>query len=104
MRWFDSVKADFGAEFSAFLAEPRGAAEEIDAAVAEVIESVRREGMDAVIEASPPGASGPITPVSGPPTPVSPTPPGWNSAGGGDRWPRWASMCRAAGPPILQRC
>ena len=52
MRWFDSVKADFGAEFSAFLAEPRGAAEEIDAAVAEVIESVRREGMDAVIEAT----------------------------------------------------
>jgi len=52
MRWFDSAKADFGAKFSAFVSEPRGPAQEIDAAVAKVIESVRREGMDAVIEAT----------------------------------------------------
>jgi histidinol dehydrogenase len=52
MRWFDSGEADFGARFTAFLAEPRGAAEKIDAAVSEVIEAVRREGMKAVIEAT----------------------------------------------------
>ena len=52
MRWFESAKADFGAKFSAFVSEPRGPAQEIDAAVAKVIESVRREGMDAVIEAT----------------------------------------------------
>src|SRR5579864_2058082 len=49
MRRFLSTDADFDAEFDAFLAERRGGAADVEAAVASVIEAVRTEGLAAVL-------------------------------------------------------
>ena len=49
MRRFNAADAGFQAAFSAFLAEPRGSPADVDAAVAEVIEAVRTEGLAAVL-------------------------------------------------------
>jgi histidinol dehydrogenase len=49
MRRFDFADADFAARFEAFLAEPRGAAADVEAAVAEVIAQVRAEGVEALL-------------------------------------------------------
>ncbi len=50
MRWFDAAEAGFEATFQAFLDEPRGQPDEVDAAVAEVIAAVRTRGLDAVLD------------------------------------------------------
>jgi histidinol dehydrogenase len=49
-RWFDAGAAGFDRVFDAFLEERRGQPEAVDAAAAEVIEQVRRRGLDAVLE------------------------------------------------------
>ena len=46
----DAADPTFDVEFAAFLARPRGAPEAVDAAVAEVIERVRADGVVAVLE------------------------------------------------------
>jgi histidinol dehydrogenase len=48
MRWFRTAEPEFEANFSAFLEERRGAPQDVDAAVVEVIEAVRREGFEAL--------------------------------------------------------
>src|SRR5438034_224628 len=62
MRRFDSSDADFDSAFTAFLHERRGSPADVDAAVAEIIEAVRTEGLAAVLPladriamATPPG-------------------------------------------------
>ena len=52
MRRFDSSDPQFAAAFAAFLEEPRGAQDDVERAVAEVVEAVRRQGVDAVLEFS----------------------------------------------------
>jgi histidinol dehydrogenase len=52
MRRFDVSEPAFTAAFAAFLAEPRGAAAEVEAAVIRVIEAVRTEGATALIRLS----------------------------------------------------
>src|SRR5690348_4662998 len=49
MRRFLASDAEFESAFEAFLAERRGAAADVDAAVASVIEAVRVEGLAAVL-------------------------------------------------------
>ncbi len=49
-RPFDAGAAGFDSAFAAFLAEPRGQPDAVDAAAAEVIEQVRTRGLDAVLE------------------------------------------------------
>src|SRR5436190_6788088 len=49
MRRFDSSDADFDSAFTAFLHERRGSPADVDAAVAEIIEAVRTEGLPAVL-------------------------------------------------------
>jgi histidinol dehydrogenase len=49
MRRFDSSDADFDSAFTAFLHERRGSPADVDAAVAEIIEAVRTEGLAAVL-------------------------------------------------------
>jgi histidinol dehydrogenase len=50
MHRLDAADPDFEADFAAFLARPRGAPETVDAAVAEIIEKVRSDGVDAVLD------------------------------------------------------
>jgi histidinol dehydrogenase len=50
MHRLDAADPDFEANFAAFLARPRGAPETVDAAVAEIIEKVRSDGVDAVLD------------------------------------------------------
>jgi histidinol dehydrogenase len=52
MRRFDVSQPDFEGAFAAFLAEPRGAPADVDAAVAGVIEAVRGEGVAALLRFS----------------------------------------------------
>ncbi len=49
MRRFDVSAADFKSRFAAFLAEPRGARVDVERAVAEVVEAVRQDGLEAVL-------------------------------------------------------
>jgi histidinol dehydrogenase len=48
MRWFRSTEPDFEARFQAFADERRGSPADVDAAVAEIVEAVRRDGFEAV--------------------------------------------------------
>jgi len=50
MRRFDHSDPGFDAAFSAFLDERRGSPPDVDAAVAEILERVRREGLPAVLD------------------------------------------------------
>jgi histidinol dehydrogenase len=50
MRRFNATDPSFEAAFDAFLAEPRGAEAAVDAAVAEIIERVRTEGLRALLD------------------------------------------------------
>ncbi|HLI67166.1 MAG TPA: histidinol dehydrogenase [Caulobacteraceae bacterium] len=50
MRQFRTTDAGFDAAFAAFLDEPRGRPAEVDAAVAEIIERVRIEGLRALLD------------------------------------------------------
>jgi histidinol dehydrogenase len=50
MRRFDTSDPAFDADFAAFLDERRGSPADVDAAVAEIIERVRREGLEAVLD------------------------------------------------------
>ncbi|MGH7010610.1 MAG: histidinol dehydrogenase, partial [Caulobacteraceae bacterium] len=51
MRRFDFNRTGFAAAFAAFVSEPRGENEAgVDEAAAEVIEAVRRDGIDAVLD------------------------------------------------------
>jgi histidinol dehydrogenase len=52
MRRFDASSPDFDTAFEAFLAEPRGAEADVDAAVAQVIAAVRAEGVEALLRFS----------------------------------------------------
>ena len=49
MRRFEATAPDFDRQFDAFLAEPRGAETDVDAAVASVIAAVRAEGVEALL-------------------------------------------------------
>ncbi len=49
MRRFDASASDFASRLQAFLAEPRGSRADVERAVAEVVEGVRTEGIDAVL-------------------------------------------------------
>src|SRR5258707_10423981 len=49
MRRFNASDPAFDAAFDAFLAEPRGAPDDVEAAVAAVIAAVRAEGLTAVL-------------------------------------------------------
>ena len=49
MRRFDARAPDFDSAFQAFLEEPRGAAADVDAAVAGIIAEVKAEGLAAVL-------------------------------------------------------
>ena len=48
MRWFRASEPDFSARFDAFALERRGGAADVDVAVAEIVEAVRREGFPAL--------------------------------------------------------
>jgi len=48
MRWFKASDPDFDARFAAFAHERRGVPADVEAAVAEVVDAVRRDGFDAV--------------------------------------------------------
>ncbi len=48
MRWFRASEPDFQARFEAFAQERRGGSPDVDAAVAEIVEAVRREGFPAL--------------------------------------------------------
>lgn len=48
VRWFRAADPDFEARFTAFARERRGVPADVDAAVAEIVEAVRREGFPAV--------------------------------------------------------
>lgn len=50
MRRFTLADPDFEAAFDAFLAEPRGAPADVDAAVAAILEQVRTGGLDALLD------------------------------------------------------
>jgi histidinol dehydrogenase len=50
MRRFNAQSSEFEADFDAFLDEPRGAPAQVDAAVAEIIERVRIEGLRALLD------------------------------------------------------
>jgi histidinol dehydrogenase len=50
MRRFNASDAGFEAEFTAFLDEPRGSPAEVDAAVAQIIDRVRTEGLRALLD------------------------------------------------------
>jgi histidinol dehydrogenase len=50
MRRFNASAPGFEADFQAFLDEPRGSPAEVDAAVAEIIERVRTQGLRALID------------------------------------------------------
>jgi histidinol dehydrogenase len=52
MRRFDFTDPGFADSFAAFLHEPRGAAEDVDAAVAQVIAEVRADGVEALLRFS----------------------------------------------------
>jgi histidinol dehydrogenase len=52
MRRFDASTRDFAAAFAAFLDEPRGPQADVERAVAEVVDAVRREGADALLRYS----------------------------------------------------
>jgi len=52
MRRFDATDANFATAFGNFLAEPRGAPADVDAAVARVIDAVRAEGVAALLRFS----------------------------------------------------
>jgi histidinol dehydrogenase len=52
MRRFEASAPDFNDRFDAFLAEPRGAGEDVDAAVAQVIAAVRAQGAAALLRFS----------------------------------------------------
>lgn len=52
MRRFDVSAPDFETAFAAFLAEPRGAPDDVEAAVARVIDAVRSEGVAALLRFS----------------------------------------------------
>ncbi|HSZ52863.1 MAG TPA: histidinol dehydrogenase [Caulobacteraceae bacterium] len=49
MRRFEASAPDFDRQFDAFLAEPRGAEADVDAAVAAVIAAVRADGVEALL-------------------------------------------------------
>ncbi len=49
MRRLDAADPDFERDFAAFLASPRGAVADVDAAVAEIIDAVRTQGLAAVL-------------------------------------------------------
>lgn len=48
MRWFRASEPDFQARFDAFALERRGGAADVDAAVAEIVDAIRREGFPAL--------------------------------------------------------
>jgi histidinol dehydrogenase len=48
VRWFRSTEPDFEARFRAFADERRGSPADVDAAVAAIVDGVRREGFDAI--------------------------------------------------------
>ena len=48
MRWFRAAEPDFQARFDAFALERRGGSGEVDAAVSEIVDAVRREGFPAL--------------------------------------------------------
>ena len=50
MRRFDTQSPDFETAFDAFLDERRGSPPDVDAAVAEIVERVKREGLHAVLD------------------------------------------------------
>lgn len=50
MRRFDFSAPGFEADFAAFLDEPRGSPAEVEAAVADILERVKREGLPAVLD------------------------------------------------------
>jgi len=50
MRRFNAQDPGFDADFTAFLSEPRGSPAEVDAAVAEIIERVKVEGLRALLD------------------------------------------------------
>jgi histidinol dehydrogenase len=50
MRRFNTADSSFAAAFRAFLEERRGTAPDVDAAVAEILERVKAEGLSAVLE------------------------------------------------------
>ena len=50
MRRFDYASPDFEPRFAAFLDERRGSPPDVDAAVAEILERVKREGLAAVLD------------------------------------------------------
>lgn len=50
MRRFDISTPGFDTDFAAFLDERRGSPADVDAAVAEILDRVRREGLDAVLD------------------------------------------------------
>ncbi|MDH4384230.1 MAG: histidinol dehydrogenase [Caulobacter sp.] len=50
MRRFRHADPDFSAAFTAFLAEPRGRPEDVDAAAAAVLAAVKADGLDAVLD------------------------------------------------------
>jgi histidinol dehydrogenase len=50
MRWFDTSDPGFEAAFSAFLDERRGQPADVDAAAAEIIETVRKGGVGALLD------------------------------------------------------
>ena len=49
MRRFDAAAPDFERAFAAFLATPRGRPDDVEAAVAEIVEAVKAEGLVAVL-------------------------------------------------------
>jgi histidinol dehydrogenase len=49
MRWFRAQEPEFDVRFQAFVDERRGLPADIDAAVASIVEAVRREGLPAVL-------------------------------------------------------
>ncbi|HEY2050632.1 MAG TPA: histidinol dehydrogenase [Caulobacteraceae bacterium] len=49
MRRFEATAPDFDKQFDAFLAEPRGAEADVDAAVAAIIAAVRSDGVEALL-------------------------------------------------------
>jgi histidinol dehydrogenase len=50
MRRFDSSSPDFDTAFAAFLDEPRGSPADVDAAVSEILERIRKEGLTALLD------------------------------------------------------
>ena len=110
MRRFIASDPGFDAAFDAFLSERRGSPADVDAAVAEILEAVRSEGLAAVLRFAKTFDKVELTEETirvseaeidaG----VAACQPEVRSAGAGPRWRRWGSMSQAAARPIRQRC